>query len=69
MAVIRGEQRAYQLGLYVQANLPGAQTLVNAAGATQHPSWRVYPAMGLELSLLFGDFTPPRRTPGGDSAP
>ncbi|MBN2800246.1 MAG: hypothetical protein JXX28_13990 [Deltaproteobacteria bacterium] len=68
-ALIRDNTRAYQLTFYGQYNLPAQQRFWNADGVEVNDiGGGVYALFGTELTVLFGDFTPPknmRKATGG----
>jgi len=58
-AMIRDNTRAYQLKLFTQYNLPSSQKYITGSEVNEKPGVGVYLTAGIELSVLFGDFTPP----------
>lgn len=62
-AIYRNRTQAYELDLFAQYQLPLEHRYLPADGAEETLAGRGsrYGAVGLELSLYFGDFTPPRK--------
>ena len=67
-ALIRDKVRAYELDLFAQFNFPGIQDFT-AAGADEGERVKggFYAYLGLEGTVYFGDFTPPRTRTGKGS--
>ncbi len=59
--LLRRGSTAWQVLIHAQYDIPGASTYVDAEGEEEDVGWGLYLQMGAELSVLFGDFTPPRR--------
>lgn len=60
-ALIRDNTRAYQLTLYGQYNIPAQQRYWNDDGVEiSSVKGGIYGIFGVELAVLFGDFTPPK---------
>lgn len=59
-ALLRDNSRGYQATLYAQYNLPADNIYTNPSGASVEAKQGINFGVGLELALLFGDFTPPR---------
>jgi hypothetical protein len=59
-AQIRDNSRAYQLTLWSQYSIPSNHFYRDYNGFDQDVSGGFYLGVGLELSVMFGDFTPPR---------
>lgn len=67
-ALVRDNSRGYQGTVYFQYNLPANHFYTNAAGESVDVGTGLYPTLGVELAVYFGDFTPPRaRRRGGSS--
>jgi hypothetical protein len=75
---LRDDTRAYQLQLFFQYNLPSNQFYIKEKGGDpidlkgSERRMGVYPTLGIELAVFFGDFTPSRpnrRAPGSKPAP
>ncbi len=58
--LVRDQWRGYQLTAFFNLDIPSSQRYLNEGGLDTEVSWMVYPTFGLELSVMFGDFTPPR---------
>lgn len=58
--MIRSDWMAYQLTLYGQYNIQGRHFYTDETGADVAVKGGFYPVMGLELSVLFGDYEPPK---------
>jgi hypothetical protein len=58
-ALIRDKTRGYQGTLYFQYDLPSRFYYTNTDGLSQDVKGGLALTLGLELSVLFGDFTPP----------
>jgi hypothetical protein len=59
-ALIRDGVRAYQLTPYAQYNLPSNHFYTSVSGEEVDVGTGIYAMIGVEASILFGDFTPPR---------
>jgi len=59
-ALLRDNSRGYQATLYAQYNLPAANRYTDTTGTEIDAKQGVNFTVGLELAVLFGDFTPPR---------
>ena len=69
-ALVRDNSRGYQGTLFFQYNLPANHFYTDPTGAEPDIGTGVYPTAGVELTIFFGDFTPPRpRRDSNDSAP
>ena len=58
--LIRDNGRGYQLTIYAQYNLPADNFYVDPTGTEVDVTQGINFAIGAELAVLFGDFTPPR---------
>lgn len=73
-ALIRDNSRGYQLTAFAAYNLPANHFYTNAAGdeidRKELEGVGFYGTVGIELAVMFGDFTPPKpkRSGGGDGA-
>ncbi|TNE89089.1 MAG: hypothetical protein EP330_11665 [Deltaproteobacteria bacterium] len=59
-ALVRDNSRGYQGTVFFQYNLPANHFYTNADGVDVDIGTGIYPTLGIEFSVLFGDFTPPR---------
>lgn len=59
-AMIRDKSRAYQGTIFAQADIPSSQTYLDRTGTEVDVGTGLYLRVGLELTLMFGDFTPPK---------
>lgn len=60
-ALIRDGSRGYQGSIYAQVNVPSGTRFIDSQGAEVEAKGGIYGTLGVELSVLFGDFEPPRR--------
>jgi hypothetical protein len=69
--VIRDNSRAYQGSLYYQFDIPSRQIFTPSVGDTLDGGVGIglYMSLGIEVTLMFGDFTPPRPKNGGGAPP
>ncbi len=58
--MIRSDWVAYQLTIYGQYNLQSNHFFFDENGEEVEARGGFYPVMGLEFSVLFGDYTPPK---------
>lgn len=58
--LVRDRVRAYQLSIYGQYAIPSNHFYFDENGDQIDAKGGIYPTMGLELAVFFGDFTPPR---------
>lgn len=59
--LIRADFMAYQLTVFGQYNMPSSHRYTRRDGTVDNkPGGGIYPTLGVEFSVLFGDFTPPR---------
>jgi hypothetical protein len=61
-ALIRDGMRGYEAKIFGQFDIPARHIFENAAGAEAEASGGLYATLGLEVSVLFGDFEPPRKS-------
>jgi hypothetical protein len=59
----RDNTRAYEVSLFLQYNLPSSTTYTNMAGEQPRVTGGFWLTSGIQLSVMFGDFTPPSSTP------
>ena len=59
----RDNSRGYQITMFTQVNLPSRTVYTNSAGETPDINGGFYATAGIELAVLFGDFTPPSSEP------
>ena len=59
-ALVRDNTRGYQATIFAQYNIPGSHAYFAQDGEQYKVGSGVYLFMGVELSVFFGDFTPPR---------
>jgi len=59
-AMIRDETRAYQLGIFAQYNIQSSVTYFDEDGHEIDAKGGIYGYLGLDLTLYFGDFKPPK---------
>ncbi|MBN1336080.1 MAG: hypothetical protein JXB39_08980 [Deltaproteobacteria bacterium] len=59
--LIRQGSVAYQVQLHAQYDVPGHATYLDAEGVEVDVGWGLYFQIGAELSVLFGDFVPPKK--------
>ncbi|MCB9669079.1 MAG: hypothetical protein H6736_21065 [Alphaproteobacteria bacterium] len=64
--MIRSDWMAYQLTVYGQYNLQGHHYYFDETGTEVPVRGGFYPTMGLELSVMFGDYEPPRPRKKGE---
>ena len=60
-ALIRDGSRGYQGTIFAQVDVPSGTKFIDSHGANVEASGGIYGALGVEVSVLFGDFEPPRR--------
>lgn len=58
--MIRADWMAFQLTVYGQYNIQGKHWYTDETGAAVDVKGGFYPTMGLEFSVLFGDYEPPK---------
>jgi len=63
--LIRSGSMAFQFQLQAQYDIPGHATYTNAGGEEEDVGLGFYLQIGAELSVLFGDFTEPKRRDEG----
>lgn len=59
-ALIRDQSRGYQGTVFAQYNLPSNHFYTDALGAEVEVGRGIYFTVGVEVAVMFGDFTPPR---------
>lgn len=62
-ALARDNSRAYQLSIFAQYNLPSSTTYTNANGEQPRVNGGFWITSGVQISVMFGDFSPPTGTP------
>ncbi|MCO4746994.1 MAG: hypothetical protein KC912_19510 [Proteobacteria bacterium] len=66
-ALVRDNSRGYQGTVFFQYNLPANHFYNAPGGDSVEVGSGIYPTLGVELCVYFGDFTPPRpRRRGGE---